>query len=185
MKLYRTGQPLMKAQPKKTLGNPAVLQENLLKVWKKRSAEEGLNQKEAADLLGWTRGALCQYLNGHTKIGPEVLIKLANFCDVDPRELDPAIEQFLPSIRKLPIIHESNNADVIKDQSITSVASTDMKEMGACVIRVTHPMSWETEGKWNTVASGYLVCLKKPNRALVKDSSLWACLLYTSPSPRD
>jgi len=135
-----------------------------------------MNQKEAAELLGWTRGALCQYLNGHTKISAEVLIKLANFFEVDPRELDPAIEQFLPKINKLPVIHESNNPELIKDQSMTSVGSAAMKEMGGCVIRVTHPLSWKTDSGWNTVVDGFLICLKRPNRSLVDDDSLWVVL---------
>lgn len=171
----------MKAQPKALLSNPQVLQENLMRVWKRRSAEEGLNQKEAADLLGWTRGAFCQYLNGHTKLNPEALIKLANFFSVDPRELDPAIDQFLPDLRSWPLLYKiSNPTQKIRNTEL-KLPYTKRKHK-LLIIEIDEPISWKCDGKKNTISSGYITCIEKPDPLTVKDNSLWIVQLNNDPT---
>lgn len=61
---------------------------NLRKIWDIRKSEIGLTQTEAAKELGWTQGALAQYLNQITELNPPAVVKLANFLGVDPREID-------------------------------------------------------------------------------------------------
>lgn len=171
----------MKAQPKALLSNPQVLQENLMRVWKRRSAEEGLNQKEAADLLGWTRGAFCQYLNGHTKLNPEALIKLANFFSVDPRELDPAIDQFLPDLRSWPLLYKiSNPGQKIRNTELKLPYTK--KKHKLLIMEIDKPISWTYNGKKNTVSSGYLTCIEKPDPQTVKENSLWIVQLNNDPT---
>ena len=67
---------------------------NLRKIWDIRKSEIGLTQTEAAKELGWTQGALAQYLNQITELNPPAVVKLANFLGVDPREIDPAASIF-------------------------------------------------------------------------------------------
>ena len=62
---------------------------NLRKIWDSRKSEIGITQTEAAKKLGWTQGALAQYLNNITELNPPAVIKLANFLGVDPQEIDP------------------------------------------------------------------------------------------------
>ena len=62
---------------------------NLRKIWDLRKSEIGITQTEAAKQLGWTQGALAQYLNNITELNPPAVIKLANFLGIDPREIDP------------------------------------------------------------------------------------------------
>ena len=64
---------------------------NLRAIWDLKKSEIGITQTEAAKQLGWTQGALAQYLNNITELNPPAVIKLANFLGVDPREIDPAI----------------------------------------------------------------------------------------------
>lgn len=63
---------------------------NLRKIWDSRKSEIGITQTEAAKKLGWTQGALAQYLNNITELNPPAVIKLANFLGVDPKEIDPS-----------------------------------------------------------------------------------------------
>ena len=68
----------------------SVAADNLRALWEARKHELKLTQTEAAAKLGWTQGALAQYLNNLTELTPPAVIKLANFFGVDPREIDPA-----------------------------------------------------------------------------------------------
>ena len=65
---------------------------NLRAIWNLKKSEIGITQTEAAKQLGWTQGALAQYLNNITELNPPAVIKLANFLGVDPREIDPTSE---------------------------------------------------------------------------------------------
>lgn len=68
----------------------SVAADNLRALWEARKHELKLTQTEAAAQLGWTQGALAQYLNNLTELNPPAVIKLANFFGVDPREIYPA-----------------------------------------------------------------------------------------------
>jgi len=68
----------------------SVAANNLRKIWDSRKSEIGITQTEAAKKLGWTQGALAQYLNNITELNPPAVIKLANFLGVDPKEIDPS-----------------------------------------------------------------------------------------------
>lgn len=71
---------------------------NLRKIWDKKKVEMRFTQVEAAKELGWSQGAISHYLNNITELRAQAVIKLANFLDVDPREIDPDIEENLPSV---------------------------------------------------------------------------------------
>ncbi len=73
-----------------TKKDSSVAANNLRKIWDLRKSEIGVTQTEAAKKLGWTQGALAQYLNNITELNPPAVIKLANFLGVDPREIDPS-----------------------------------------------------------------------------------------------
>lgn len=66
-------------------------------------------QVEAAKQLGWSQGAISHYLNNITELGPQAIVKLANFLDVDPREIDPDIEPHLPSIVRYSIAYDASD----------------------------------------------------------------------------
>lgn len=68
---------------------------NLRRIWDAKKAEIGVTQSEAAKELGWTQGAVAQYLNNITELNASATIKLANFLGVDPRDINPtAIDEF-------------------------------------------------------------------------------------------
>ncbi len=73
-----------------TKKDSSVAASNLRKIWDSKKSEIGITQTEAAQKLGWTQGALAQYLNNITDLNPPAVIKLANFFGIDCREIDPA-----------------------------------------------------------------------------------------------
>jgi len=83
--------------------------QNLRKIWASKKVEMHFNQTEAAASLGWSQGAISHYLNNQTDLGALAVVKLANFLDVDPVEIDPAIVSKLPHVRKLEITNKSDD----------------------------------------------------------------------------
>ena len=83
--------------------------QNLRKIWNHKKVEMQFTQIEAAITLGWTQGAISQYLNNLSDLGPVAIIKFANFLGVDPVEIDPSITRFLPNIRTRVIKYDWSN----------------------------------------------------------------------------
>lgn len=87
----------------------SVAVNNLRRIWDAKKAEIGVTQSEAAKKLGWTQGAVAQYLNNITELNASATIKLANFLGVDPRDINPAaIDEFplyvtFPRERDVPL----------------------------------------------------------------------------------
>tara|TARA_X000001036_G_C20683682_1_gene806776 strand:+ start:464 stop:1054 length:591 start_codon:yes stop_codon:yes gene_type:complete len=76
---------------------------NLRRIWNEKKNDMSLNQTSAAKGLGWTQGAFSQYLNNITELGPRAIIKIANFLEVDPREIDPLLQTVMPNMRLVPV----------------------------------------------------------------------------------
>ena len=75
-----------------TKKDSSVAANNLRAIWDLKKSEIGITQTEAAKQLGWTQGALAQYLNNITELNPPAVIKLANFLGVCPRDIDPTAD---------------------------------------------------------------------------------------------
>lgn len=90
---------------------PTAVQ-NLRRIWEAKKVEMEFNQTEAAKELGWSQGAISHYLNAITELGTPAIVKLANFLNVDPVEIDPTIVSKLPNVRKINIT--MNSSDVTK-----------------------------------------------------------------------
>lgn len=84
---------------------------NLRKLWNKKIKPQ-YTQIEAAKKLGWTQGAISQYLNNITEMNAAAIIKLANFMEVDPHEIDPNITEHLPNTKTITVRH--NLSDMSK-----------------------------------------------------------------------
>lgn len=67
-------------------------------------------QTEAAKDLGWSQGAISHYLTNITDLGPAAVVKFANFLNVDPLEIDPSIQEFLPTFAKYEVTMCSSDA---------------------------------------------------------------------------
>ena len=67
-------------------------------------------QAEAAVDLGWSQGAVSHYLTNITELGPLAVIKFANFLNVDPLEIDPSIQEYLPTFDRYDITMRSSDA---------------------------------------------------------------------------
>ena len=93
-----------------------VAVENLRKIWESKKHELELTQNLAAENLGMTQGAFSQYLNGITELGPQAVLKLAKFFDVDPVEIDPSIAEHLPNVHRIPILYDMHSTKVVKNR---------------------------------------------------------------------
>lgn len=96
---------------------------NLRRIWDAKKVEMRFTQVEAAKTLGWSQGAISHYLNNITKLQAPAIIKLANFLDVDPREIDPSIEAQLPSVERREISFDAT--DVTKPIKETILSRKD------------------------------------------------------------
>jgi len=82
---------------------------NLRKIWDQKKVEFRFTQVEAAKELGWSQGAISHYLNNITELRAPAIVKLANFLDVDPRDIDPDIEDSLPSVEKKTVAYDARD----------------------------------------------------------------------------
>ena len=89
--------------------NFPVAVQNLRNIWNKKKVEMQFTQVEAAQILGWSQGAISHYLNSITELGPAAVVKFANFLSVDPLDIDPSVEGFLPNIRTRLIKYDASN----------------------------------------------------------------------------
>jgi len=93
---------------RKDVALPKAVQ-NLRRIWEAKKIEMQFNQTDAAVELGWSQGAISHYLNNITELGPSAIVKLANFLDVDPIEIDPSIVSKLPHVRKIKVTKKTSD----------------------------------------------------------------------------
>ena len=92
--------------------------QNLRKIWDQKKVEFRFTQVEAAKQLGWSQGAISHYLNNITELRPPAIVKLANFLEVDPRDIDPNIENSLPSVEKKVIAYDVRDLSKRIDETL-------------------------------------------------------------------
>lgn len=83
--------------------------ENLRRIWDIKKREMDITQVEAAAKLDWTQGAFSQYLNDITEMSPQTIIKLANFLEVPPSDIDPNIDSSLPDVQTKEVRYNMSN----------------------------------------------------------------------------
>ncbi|MAO23273.1 MAG: hypothetical protein CMJ25_21175 [Phycisphaerae bacterium] len=108
--------------------NDTVLK-NLKRIWEQRKRELGLTQISAAKDLGWTQGALSQYLNNLTELRPSATIKLANYLNVPASDIDPNIHDHMPKHHSVRVKHRNLEAKVLKQTWTESVTMLGNKNM--------------------------------------------------------
>lgn len=102
---------------KKTSELPLAVN-NLRAIWDKKKVDMQFTQVEAAKTLGWSQGAISHYLNNLTELGPAAVVKLANFLEVDPLDIDPDIAPFLPNTETIKVTLSSSNLNRKVDENI-------------------------------------------------------------------
>lgn len=167
-----------------------VAVENLRRIWELKKSEMQITQAQAAKKLGWTQGAFSQYLNNITTLNPAAVIKLANFLGVDPIEIDPDINNHLPSIQKTEVRYLASDSStrlrnfvvygdvslqfftVIMDQPIAGVPDVPLNSLILCTPSDKEPLTRST-----TIAEKrYLVCRK--------DGSSFECVTESQCPPK-
>ena len=99
-----------------------VVLKNLKRIWNQRKRELGLTQVSAAKDLGWTQGALSQYLNNLTELRPSATIKLANYLSVPASDIDPNIHNHMPNHLSVRVKHRNLSTKILK-QATTEAMS--------------------------------------------------------------
>lgn len=96
--------------------------QNLRKLWQHKKVTENMTQTEAANKLGYTQSALSHYLVNITSLNVEAIIKLANFLEVPPTEIDPDFTEELPEYFSIKMYPEtlSGRTSSLKKVSIAS-----------------------------------------------------------------
>lgn len=83
---------------------------NLKRIWEQKKREVKFTQVGAAKELGWTQSAISHYLNNHTEIGTQAIVKLANFLGVSATDIDPDILTNLPDVKTLELRYHLTDA---------------------------------------------------------------------------
>ena len=92
---------------------------NLKRIWEQKKRENKFTQVGAAKELGWTQSAISHYLNNHTEIGTQAVIKLANFLGVSATDIDPDILSELPDVKTLDYkFNLSDSTKSLKDKKL-------------------------------------------------------------------
>lgn len=92
---------------------------NLRRIWNTKRIEEGFTQKAATANLGFTQGAISQYLNDITSLSPATTIKFANFLGVSPLDIDPTLIDRLPGVCRLRNYAPSSSTGKMKSLGTT------------------------------------------------------------------
>ena len=99
-----------------------VVLKNLKRIWNQRKRELGLTQVSAAKDLGWTQGALSQYLNNLTELRPSATIKLANYLSVPASDIDPNIHNHMPNHLSVRVKHRNLSTKILKQATTESMS---------------------------------------------------------------
>ena len=157
-----------------SINNQELIVKNLQRIWNVRKKEMEITQVEAAKKLNWTQGAFSQYLNAITEMSPQTVIKIANFLDVSPQELDPNIDNALPNVKSKKVRFSLNNPDL---EVLDSTTSYDTRLNEFCV-KVSECIWVEVDNglghAWQLFKGTLLLCvdmLKKETAYLPRSTS--------------
>lgn len=85
--------------------------QNFKRIWSQKQKELQITQVQASKKLGFTQGAFSQYLNGITELNAPAIVKIADFLQIPPTDIDPDILDNLPDIIRYPINFCISNAN--------------------------------------------------------------------------
>ena len=132
---------------------------NLRKIWDQKKVEFRFTQVEAAKELGWSQGAISHYLNNITDLRAPAIVKLANFLDVDPRDIDPDIEDSLPSIQKKVIAFNALDMTKRTDETLLS-----RRADSSILVKIPRQKPYERHFTPDTIYSDCYVRLISPSQ---------------------
>ena len=92
--------------------NLPIAVRNLRRIWNDKKEELNIDQSDAAKKLNWTQGAFSQYLNNITSLNSDAIVKLANFFEVSPKEIDPEFDDYQYADMNVPFMFSSPNINI-------------------------------------------------------------------------
>lgn len=132
---------------------------NLRKIWDAKKVQMRFTQVEVAKELGWSQGAISHYLNNITELRAPAIVKLANFLDVDPRDIDPDIEDSLPSIQKKVIAFNALDMTKRTDETLLS-----RRDDSSILVKIPRQKPYERHFTPDTIYSDCYVRLISPSQ---------------------
>lgn len=96
------------------MSNQLVLK-NLRRIWDQKRKKRGITQITAAKELGWTQGALSQYLNNLTELSTPAIIKLANYLEVPAQAIDPSLSNEMPKWTSIKVRHKNMQTSKVRE----------------------------------------------------------------------
>jgi len=131
--------------------------QNLRKIWDTKRLEMQFTQVQAAKDLNWTQGAISHYLNAQTELNPAAIIKLANFLDVDPIDIDPSIEKDLPNVQSYKVAFDAS--DVTKR------------------VKKTHYSKFDPDSEWVSIKKSNSGKVEGTNKVLLAPAWPYECMI--------
>lgn len=135
-----------------------VAVKNLRKIWEAKKVELRFTQVEAAKDLGWSQGAISHYLNNITELRAPAIVKLANFLDIDPRDIDPDIEDSLPSVKKITVAYDATDMSKRIDKTLFS-----RRDDSSILVKIPKQKPFENHFTIDTIYSDCYVRLVPPS----------------------
>jgi len=65
---------------------------NIKTLWDKHKKTNSVTQTAAAAELGWSQSTLSQFINGRLKPNTDAVLKLSDYFNVDPIEIDESVK---------------------------------------------------------------------------------------------
>jgi phage repressor protein C with HTH and peptisase S24 domain len=88
----------------------------LKSAWETYKKTKGATQEQLALALGWTQGAVSQYLLGKVALNTDALIKFSVYLNVNPKEISPDLaEKLINPLIDPAIVAYPNDISEIKD----------------------------------------------------------------------
>jgi len=108
--------------------NQTQVIQNLRNLWETKKVTENMTQTEAASQLGWTQSAFSHYLTEITTLNSAAIIKLANFLEVCPSEIDPNFSTDMPTYTNFASYPEtlSGKKSLVSKNRFINVGSSNL-----------------------------------------------------------
>lgn len=87
----------------------------LKKEWSSRKRTLGLTQCDVAKQLGWTQGAVSQYLNAHVALNTDTILTFARLLQISPNKIRPGILNNLKNKETSIMLYTTSGKEPSKD----------------------------------------------------------------------
>lgn len=142
--------------------------ENLKRIWLSQKKSRKLTQEEAGNAMGWTQGAVGQYLNGKIPLNPSAMLNWANYLnvligDIAP-EFSPLNDMTGKSVMDNYNRSEETSGEQVAINTLLQSSSSETQKLISDILQL------ETEGSFDGVVREMIqnavdAIPRKPNKS--------------------